>query len=478
MCHSCDAVTDEHIDHEHPPTRAAPTGPRLPGSYQRLGRVRFRILTGPNAGSESQVEVGRERTLRGGRNALNDIVLHDDQVSGFHFSLEFTRSGIILRDLESTNGVFVHGVRVREALIDLEAVISVGETTLQVTGTDHVSVSLAETNRFGELYGWSPVMRELFVELERLAALPTSRLPVLVTGETGTGKELVARGLHERSARAKGPFIVLDCTALPHDVADAIVFGYNRGAFTGADADQPGVFEYASGGTLFIDELGELPLDLQAKLLRVLDHGEVSRLNERNKVRKVDVRVISATNRDLRRMVAEGRFRQDLYFRVLGKQVELPSLRERGDDVVRLADRFLRLVCVQLGLRHKEFTPSAHAALLAANWTGNVRQLRKVVEAAAQLTEADYVDATDLNLDMSSRATRPAFHASPLFSLPWEEALVDFQREYMKSLMQRVGTQRGWIKQASALAGMDRTGFVRALRRLGLAPAATGEPLD
>src|SRR5690606_25974873 len=141
---------------------------------------------------------------------------------------EFTDAGIILRDLESTNGVFVHGVRVREALIDLDAVMILGATHLQVTGTDRVDVSLADTTHFGDMHGWHPVMRELFVELERLAALPSSRLPVLVTGETGTGKELVARGLHERSSRARGPFIVLDCTALPHDVADAIVFGYNR----------------------------------------------------------------------------------------------------------------------------------------------------------------------------------------------------------------------------------------------------------
>jgi DNA-binding NtrC family response regulator len=464
-------------DQDHETTRAVPLGARA-SSYERLGRVRFKILTGPDAGRESQVAVGHDRTLRGGRSALNDIVLQDDLVSGFHFSLEFTDAGIILRDLGSTNGVFVHGVCVREALIDLDAVMIVGATHLQITGADRVDVSLAETTHFGDMYGWHPVMRELFVELERLAALPSSNLPVLVTGETGTGKELVARGLHERSARANGPFIVLDCTALPHDVADAIVFGYNRGAFTGAIADQPGVFELAHGGTLFIDELGELPLDLQAKLLRVLDHNEVSRLNERNRVRKVDVRIISATNRDLRRMVAEGRFRQDLYFRVLGKHVKLPSLRERGDDVVRLAERFLRSVCAQLGVRPKELTPSARAALLAANWAGNVRQLRKVIECAAQLTEAEFVDALDLNLDMSAPETRPYLQASPLFLMPWEEALVEFQREYMKGLMQRVGTRRGWIKQAAALAGMDRTGFVRALRRLGLSPAVTGEPVE
>src|SRR5690606_28449165 len=155
-----------------------------------------------------------------------------------------------------------------------------------------------------------------------------------VTGETGTGKELVARGLHDRSARASGPFIVLDCTAIPRELADAIVFGHTRGAFSGAVSDRAGVFELADGGTLFLDELVERRLELQAKLLRVLDRGEVCRFNEQNRTRKVNARVISATNRDLRAMVDEGRFREDLYFRVYGKHIELPSLRERGGDVV------------------------------------------------------------------------------------------------------------------------------------------------
>ncbi len=440
----------------------------LQPSYRRLGRVTVKVLSGAEAGREFTVPVGSGRLLRGGRNALNDLVLSDDLISGLHFSIEFEAEAIVLRDLGSTNGVFVNGVRVREALIELEAVFRVGQTSLQMTRADKVEVPLSARDHFGELYGWSTVMRELFAELDRVAALPSSMLPVLVTGDTGTGKELVARGLHDRSARAGGPFIVLDCTAIPRELADAIVFGHTRGAFSGAVSERAGVFELADGGTLFIDELGEMPLELQAKLLRVLDRGEVCRFNEQNRTRKVNVRVISATNRDLRGMVAEGRFREDLFFRVYGKHIELPSLRERGDDVVLLADRFLQSICAELGVTRKRLSPAASAALLAAAWPGNVRQLRKVMECAAQLTDQDEIDVGDLNLDAAGSARRPSLQNDALFSMRWEEAQTNFQREYIKALMQRVGTRRGWINHAAALAGMDRSGLVRALKRLDL----------
>jgi len=453
-----------------PETRALMQAGRVQPSCQRLGRVTVKVLSGADAGREFQVPVSRERLLRGGRSPINDLVLADDMISGVHFSLEFESEAIVLRDLQSMNGVYIGNVRVREALIELDAVFRVGQTSLQITRADKVDVSLSERDHFGELYGWSPVMRELFTDLDRVAALPSSTLPVLVTGETGTGKELVARGLHDHSQRAHAPFIVLDCTAIPRELADAIVFGHTRGAFSGAVTERAGVFELADGGTLFIDELGEMPLELQAKLLRVLDRGEVCRFNEQNRMRKVNVRVISATNRDLRRMVAEGSFREDLFFRVYGKHVLLPSLRERGDDVVLLAARFLGSVCTQLGVPAKEMTAAACAALRAAAWPGNVRQLRKVIECAAQLSDQPQIDVGDLNLDAASSSPRQGLQADALFAMPWEEAQTNFQREYIKALMQRVGNRRGWINHAAALAGMDRSGLVRALRRLDLYP--------
>jgi DNA-binding NtrC family response regulator len=445
-------------------------GPR----YERLGRVRLKVVAGPEAGRDFHVAVARDRVLRGGRSDLNEVVLRDELISAFHFSLQFEAEGIVLRDLGSRNGTFAGGVRVREAVLDLDAVFCAGETTLQVAGADKVSVPLSTSDHFGDMYGTSPIMRELFAELDRVAALPSSTLPVLVTGETGTGKELVARGLHERSARAKQPFVVLDCTALPRELADAIVFGHGRGAFTGAVADHAGVFEQDHRGTLFIDELGELPLELQPKLLRVLDRGEVCRFNEPRSVRAVDVRVVCATHRDLRRMVAEKRFREDLYFRILGKHVQLPSLRERDDDVVLLAERFLAAIAGQLN-EPRRFTPAAYAALRAARWPGNVRQLRKVVECAAQLCTGGLVDAGDLGLEAGDDATGGG-DVSPLLLMPWAAACDEFQREYLKALMQRVGARRGWINRAAEFAGMGRDGFVKALKRLELYPHAVEAP--
>ncbi|MCY0991706.1 sigma 54-interacting transcriptional regulator [Nannocystis sp. ILAH1] len=448
------------------PTRAVARGT---AGYERLGRISLKVLSGPDAGRVVQVPISRGQQIRGGRSETCHVVLRDDdQVSANHFSLHFEPAGAVLRDLGSTNGVYVHEVRVREAIIELDTVFRVGATALQLTAAERVVVPLSAKDHFGELYGWCPEMRELFDELERVAAMPSSALRVLITGETGTGKELVARGLHDLSERAQHPFVVLDCSTLPRELAEAIVLGYGRGAFTHAAPEQPGVFEQAHRGTLFLDELGELPLDLQPKLLRVLERGEVARFNERNKLRKVDVRVICATNRDLQKMVSEGRFRSDLYFRIYGKHIELPSLSERGDDVILLADRFLRALCESLGMPPKQLTAAAHQALRAAPWPGNVRQLKQVIECAAQLTRGPTIDARDLHLGPGGITRRDQLDASPLLSLRWDEAQVGFQREYFKALMQRVGARRGWIGRAAELAGMDRSGFVKALKRLGL----------
>ena len=455
-------------DQDSPQTRTLMRAGRGQPSHQRLGSVTVKVLSGADAGRELKVPVSRERILRGGRNPLNDLVLSDDLISGFHFAIEFEAEAIVLRDLGSTNGVYIGGVRVREALLELDAVFSAGQTSLQITRADKVAVPVSARDHFGELYGWSSVMRELFADLDRVAALPSSVLPVLINGETGTGKELVARGLHDHSARARGPFIVLDCTAIPRELADAIVFGHTRGAFSGAVTERAGVFELADGGTLFIDELGEMPLELQAKLLRALDRGEVCRFNEQDRIRKVNVRVISATNRDLRRMISEGRFREDLFFRVYGKHIMLPSLRERGDDVVLLAERFLRTICGELGVPEKRLGLAACDALRAAAWPGNVRQLRKVIECAAQLSDHQELGPSDLNLDAAGSSPRQSLQTDALFGMRWEEAQTGFQREYIKALMQRVGNRRGWINHAAALAGMDRSGLVKALRRLDL----------
>ena len=444
--------------HNDPPTRTS--SPNQP----RPGKFLIRAVGGPHAGDH--YELHDQRVVQGGRGLqCNDIVLpRDELVSRIHFSLEVQPAGFVLRDLDSRNGVFVGGARVPRALLEPGSVFRAGDSELQLTAVDAAPQS--DSDHFGDLYGWSPVMRALFARLERLAAAPGSTLPLLITGATGTGKELVARGIHDRSARAGGPFVVLDCTALPPHLADAIVFGYSRGAFSGAHSSHPGVFEEADGGTLLIDELGELPLDLQSKLLRVLDRREVSRFDDPARVRKFDVRIISATNRDLEQMVTDRQFRQDLFYRVLGKHIALPTLGERDDDAVRLAERFVAAHCERLEAPPKSLTAAARQAIREASWPGNVRELAFVVQRAVESTDAEAIDVDALGLRPPADVP-PADLAAPL-RLKWRPAQTAFQAAYLRNLMKRTGTGHGWINDAADQAGMDRTGLVKALKRLGL----------
>ncbi|MCY1004880.1 sigma 54-interacting transcriptional regulator [Nannocystis pusilla] len=428
-------------------------------SYQRLGRVNLRVLDGPDRGKEFHVDLSDRRLITAGRDAVNDIVLTDTAVSGNHFQIAVTPRGLLLRDLDSTNGVHVGDVRVREVWLTAQTVFRAGQSTFRLLGTDDVQVALPAIDRFDELYGRSAAMRELFSTLERLATRG-DRLRVLIGGETGTGKELVARALHHRSSRQAGPFVVQDCTSIPRELAEAMLFGHCKGAFTGAVGDRPGSFEEADGGTIFLDEIGELPLDLQAKLLRVIQEGEVVRVGERSP-RKVDVRVLCATHRDLRAMVAEGRFRQDLFFRIADVRVEVPSLREREDDAVLLAELFLRR-CAGAG-EPRRLSQSARAALQAHAWPGNVRELKSVIERAHVMADGPEITADDLSLAPEVSARRAVAHDG-LLLLPHDRAVDEFERLYFTSLLAQHPTKA----KAARAAEMSGEGLRQALKRLQL----------
>ena len=448
-------------------------------THRRLGRVLLRVQEGPDRGAK--VQVSRNR-LTVGRSAVNDLPLSDTSVSGTHLEIAVTDEGILLRDLGSTNGTFVDGVRVREAFLEPGSVIQIGTTEIVLQSADEVAVPISEREQFGALYGRSPAMREVFATLERVA--PTD-MSVLVGGETGTGKELVARALHDESKRAKGPFVVLDCGSLPRDLAEAAILGHRKGAFTGAVADRPGAFENADGGTLFLDEIGELPLDLQPKLLRVLDRREVQRIGE-NKVREVDVRVVAATHRDLRKLVGQGQFREDLYFRLSVMSVDLPPLRSRGDDVVFLAERFLEDFRKVHG-RTLTLSPAAKAALSAEPWPGNVRQLKNVILRAAHLCQGATIEPADLHLGQRAdrqHAVRPDPRDEPpgpfdpaLLERPFKEAkqlVIDrFERAYLERCMAAAG---GNVSRAAAEAGITRYYLRELLKRLGMHKPQGGEP--
>jgi two-component system response regulator AtoC len=263
----------------------------------------------------------------------------------------------------------------------------------------------AESGRF-DIIGRVPSMRKIFDLIEKVAASPTT---VLITGESGTGKELVARALHDQSERASGPFIAVNCGAVPENLFESELFGHEKGAFTGASAQRKGRFELADGGTLFLDEVGELPTDLQVKLLRVLQDQRFERVGGQKAV-EVSVRTVAATNRDLKAMVAEGRFRQDLYYRLNVIPIHLPPLRERAGDIPLLVEHFLARFNERLGREIVEVTDDARASMAAWHWPGNIRELENLMERAVLLAEGDTIDVGDLHglADASRPRDEPA----------------------------------------------------------------------
>ncbi|MEI6224246.1 MAG: sigma 54-interacting transcriptional regulator [Deltaproteobacteria bacterium] len=320
-----------------------------------------------------------------------------------------------------------------------------------------------ESRRYGELVGAGPSMREVYRRIEKVA--PTD-VTVLVQGETGTGKELVAREIHRRSARATGPFVAVNCAAIPEGLLESELFGHVRGAFTGAVANRPGRFQAASGGTLFLDEIGEMPPSLQVKLLRAIQERVVQRVGD-SRPEPVDIRVVGATNRNLEDEVRAGRFREDLYYRLHVVTITLPPLRERGDDVTVLARWFLQRYAAEFESRARGFAPGAMAALRHHPWPGNIRELENRVKKAAVLADGPLVGAEDLDLRVD------AIDAT----LPLADAIEDFRKRYISDILDRNGGNR--TKTAKDLDVDPRTIFrhlekLESERRTPPAPAERG----
>jgi len=314
--------------------------------------------------------------VRVGSATDNTIVLSsDDTISRHHCEIVPIAGGVLVRDAGSKNGSYVGNVRIGLATFRESFRLRVGATTLSVKLLDDAverEQSLSEC--FGDLLGRSDCMRELFADLARIAA---SDVSVLVEGETGTGKELVAESIHSASSRSTGPYVVFDCSAIAPSLAESELFGHERGAFTGALGSRIGVFEQADGGTIFLDELGELPKELQPKLLRVLERGEVRRVGS-NRTLSVDVRVVAATNRNLASEVDLGNFREDVFFRVAATHVYVPPLRDRMDDLPLLVDHFLRRANASFDRR--SIPDQVWNMLRSYSWPGNVRELQNAVQ--------------------------------------------------------------------------------------------------
>lgn len=369
-----------------------------PSADARLGPTTERLSIEPLASRVATLTVGRGpearrvridgRPIGIGTDEENTIVLTDRAVSALHCRLDPTEGGALIRDLDSRNGTWVRGVRVERACLMPGESFRIGRTDLHLTRHDLDEKRADPASP--EIVAVSSAMREVMRDLQSFERLDW---PVLIEGESGVGKELVAQALHRRSRRPGGPFVAINAGGLPRELVESELFGHERGAFTGAHAAHRGVFEQADGGTLFLDEIGELPLDLQARLLRVLETWEVRRVGAESSVR-VDVRLVSATHRDLPQMVGEGTFRRDLLYRLRRLVLRVPPLRERSDDIGPLARRFLLDIAAEVGPR--ELSLEAEARLLSHRWPGNIRELRNVVSAAAAASPGRRIEGEDM----------------------------------------------------------------------------------
>jgi transcriptional regulator with GAF, ATPase, and Fis domain len=435
-----------------------------------------RLTWKDNAGNH---EIELHEPVTAGSAPGSQLVIADRSVSRVHAELTPKQDGLWVRDVGSRNSTYVAGVKVIEARVPNGAVLRMGTTEITVSyGAPRAPTELWNEKSFGTLLGRTAVMRELFAQMGKMAQTSAS---ILITGETGTGKEVLARALHEASPRAAAPFVVVDCAALPPNLLESELFGHARGAFTGAVAAHEGAFEAADGGTIFLDEVGELPLSLQPKLLRVLESRTLRRVGE-TAYRKIDVRVLSATHRDLRKMVNQAAFREDLFFRLAVLPLHVPALRDRLADLPLLLESFL-------GTKAEEVSNAALGTLMKLPWTGNVRELRNFAErvlavgverALAMATstegaaEAESVSPPAAPPVVPSDATVSAESSSSVtVSGPegWlDGGFKDFrdrwsdigEREYLRRLMARTNKSSSL---ASREAQVDRTYLYRLLRR-------------
>jgi DNA-binding NtrC family response regulator len=418
----------------------------------------IRVLDGPDKGQT--LSLASEPVVIGSASAC-ELVLTDPGVSRRHLEVSLGKRGFVVRDLGSRNGTVFEGSRVIEIAVPPGAILSLADTHLAL-GAASTAEALEPSDRlsFGELWGISLPMRKIFALLERAAACDAT---VLLGGETGTGKELAAHALHTESDRKKGPFEVLDCGAVAPTLLASELFGHVRGSFTGAVADRAGVFERADGGTVFLDEIGELPLSLQPTLLRACDLGEVTRVGDR-KARRVNVRIIAATRRDLAEEVLAKRFRDDLYYRLNVLPVTLPPLRERRGDLPLLCTAILR----GLGLSDPGSVGGAGLATLQGyRWPGNVRELRNVLEGALArspgATRFEQLTFDLMTAPQASKDSAPVDRGS--FQALKQEAISRFEREFLADLLAQCD---GNLRQASRVSGVERMQLKRLLRKHGL----------
>jgi len=441
-------------------------------STKRIDRpplLRTELATGALRSVSYRVEVsqgpdaGAQRTLSGplfvGTHADAGLRLTDPTVSRYHVELRPHPDGVLVRDLGSTNGTFLHGTRITEVVVQHAGRFLVGHTELSISlDEQELGRPTSEQTSFGRALGRSRAMRELFGVLEAVA--PTDSTVVLL-GESGTGKELLAEGIHKSSPRRDKPLAIIDCGAVAPSLVESELFGHVKGSFTGAIQDRQGAFLGANGGTVFLDEIGELPLDLQPKLLRALERGTVKRVGE-DIQREVDVRIVAATHRDIEAEVRAGRFRSDLYYRLAVVVARVPPLRERPDDIPLLVEHLVR----EAGRSDFQVSHALMEKLASHSWPGNVRELRNLVQRALA------GGGVELGAGASSPSNPGTALAGNLNELPFKEAkekLLDaFTREYLETLLARC---EGNMSEAARSAGLTRSHLYELVERHGIKAA-------
>jgi DNA-binding NtrC family response regulator len=407
--------------------------------------------------NKDSLEIGPD-PLVVGRNESCDLVLDDKKVSAVHVEVVATERGVRVRDLGSRNGTFIFDARVGEVYLTKPTGLVCGETALEFAPSNPEEIAVPDVAEFGPLVGSSAAMRGIFEKLRKAA--PTD-LTVLILGETGTGKELIAAAIHGASSRAHKPFVVVDCGAIPPSLAESALFGHERGSFTGAVDKRISPFVEADGGTIFLDELGELPLDVQPKLLRALAEQRVKSVGS-NTYRPVNVRVIAATRRDLVREVNAGTFRSDLYFRVAQLRVELPALRERLEDIPAL----VRKMMTDIGDKsaYQRITNDSLERLMRHDWPGNVRELRNVLSVALAFGKEGPLDlAQHLAPLVTASESTPV--RGRTFQDAKREVLARFEREYFTALYAECNAN---VSEIGRRAAMERAHVRGYLRRHGI----------
>jgi DNA-binding NtrC family response regulator len=417
-----------------------------------LDEGRVRIIDGPDRGRSFRL--GEAAVL--GTDPTCDIRLTDECVSRRHCRIQLGQRGFWVTDLQSHNGTLYDGAHVNEIAVAPGALLQIGTThlLLEAPRTRGLIVPPSSQSRFGELVGGSLRMRQVYALLEMAAQNDTT---VLLEGETGTGKELAARAIHEASERSKGPFVVFDCGTTQIELVCSQLFGHVAGAFTGATKDHVGVVQAAAGGTLFIDEVAELPSEIQPALLRLCERKTICRVGSTEQ-RQVDVRIIVATNRQLSEEVVKGTFRRDLYYRLQVLPIAMPPLRTRKEDIAELCETIL----ADMGHGDVRIDPAALSTLMSHDWPGNARELRNVLQralAAKRNPEDPLRPIVDHGTPTAVPGTQESF-------LERKRVLVDsFEREFLSNLMRQ---HQGNIRAASRAAGIERSQLKRRLRKHGL----------